>query len=98
MSSDPSPPRRTGAPFAALALLLLGCAPSTPEADLVFLGGQVVTLGPDGTVEALAVLDDRVLAVGSTDEIRGHIGPSTRVVELDGRSRGRDRSRRSWAP
>lgn len=85
MSRDPSStPTRTAS--ATIALLVLGCAPSAPEADLVFLDGQVVTLGPDGTVEALAVRGERVLAVGSTEDIREHVGPSTRVVELDGRS------------
>jgi predicted amidohydrolase YtcJ len=62
------------------------CGPTTPSADAVFLGGQVVTLGSEGTVQALAVSGNRVLAVGSTEELQRYVGPSTRVVELDGRS------------
>lgn len=63
-----------------------GCGPAGPSADAVFLGGQVVTLAPEGTVEALAVAGNRVLAVGSTAEVRRYIGPATRVFDLEGRS------------
>lgn len=59
------------------------------DADLVLLDGRITTLSLDpGTppeVTALAVRSGRVLAVGSDDEIRAHLGPATRVVELGGR-------------
>ena len=60
---------------------------STMNADLVLRGGTVRTLSkdtPDG--EALAVVDDRVKAVRSDEEIAAYVGEDTRVLELDGRT------------
>ena len=55
-------------------------------ADLVLRGGHVVTVDsalPEA--EAVAVIGDRIAAVGSDAEIAGYIGPDTRVIELAGR-------------
>ena len=57
------------------------------HADLVLLGGTVMTLSedvPDG--QALSIVNDRVRAVGSDDEIGEHVGPDTEVIDLDGRT------------
>ena len=59
----------------------------TDRADLVFVGGRVHTVNAaDDIVEAVAVADGRILAVGGDADIRGLAGPGTRVVELRGRS------------
>ncbi|HEX9886972.1 MAG TPA: amidohydrolase [Longimicrobiales bacterium] len=77
--------------FIALAAVLTGTAacnhPEADVADQVYVGGVVWT-GEAGapTHEALAVRDGRVLAVGTTDDIRALAGPATEVVELAGRS------------
>lgn len=56
-------------------------------ADLVVLDAKVVTLDGDGSVvEALAVRDGRVLAVGSSEQIRRLAGPATKELALDGRT------------
>ncbi|WP_020497978.1 amidohydrolase [Sciscionella marina] len=56
-----------------------------PHADLVFLGGSVITVdGRDRVTEALAVVEGRIAAVGTEAEVRELCGPGTRVVELDG--------------
>lgn len=75
--------------LAALPLLLLACGPGrAPEAaDLVLLGGTVVTVdASDRTVQALAVKGDTLVAVGSNRDMRRWVGADTRVVELDGRT------------
>lgn len=63
-----------------------GCSgPSAEVADLVLNHGKVVTVDasvPDG--EAVAVLDGKILAVGSDADIEGYIGPETEVIDLDG--------------
>lgn len=60
--------------------------PRVAPADLVLIGGEIATADPAiGTVEALAVVDYTIAAVGTDAEIREYIGPETRVVELDGR-------------
>jgi hypothetical protein len=56
-------------------------------ADIVFTGGQVHTVNASNDiVEAIAVAGGRILAVGSTADIRALAGPGTREVALRGRS------------
>ncbi|MBV9207611.1 MAG: amidohydrolase [Actinobacteria bacterium] len=55
------------------------------EADLVLVGGKIRTPAhPSGFVQALAVRDGAVQAVGSDDEIRELAGRRTRVIDLRG--------------
>ncbi len=57
------------------------------RADTVFLNGRVYTIDArQPRAEAMAVLHGRVLAVGSTAEIRAMAGPDTRVIDLGGRT------------
>lgn len=78
------------------ALWLGGCGreaepPPAPDtradaADLVLRGGVIATVDPAiGTVQALAVRGHTIIAVGSDESVSRHIGPQTRVIELDGR-------------
>ena len=67
-----------------------GCGPQAPDiggpADLVLLGGRVVTVDPDHPeAEAVAVRNGRIAAVGTTAEIEATAGPDTEVVQLEGR-------------
>jgi len=56
------------------------------KAELVLIGGKIRTpADPSGFVQAAAIGGGVVLAVGGDDEIRGFIGPYTRVVNLRGR-------------
>jgi hypothetical protein len=63
-----------------------------PKADLIFTHGNIFTgvvdaaasLGSGKRAEALAVLGDRILAVGARDEIMKLKGPETKIVDLDG--------------
>ncbi len=76
--------------LSAAALLLGACGVSAPEiggpADLVMLGGRVVTMDPSlPEAEALAVRNGRIAALGGTREIEATIGPETEVIQLDGR-------------
>jgi predicted amidohydrolase YtcJ len=72
-------------PVAAAAVA--SCAEPMEPADLVLLGGTVVT-GEDSIPEgqALAARGGRVIAVGTDKEIRRYVGDSTEVVELAGRT------------
>jgi predicted amidohydrolase YtcJ len=71
--------------------MLLGCAVTLVSgcelgtADLVLTNGVVVTVDeavPDG--QAIAVAGDRIVAVGSDEEIAAYIGPATEVIDLEG--------------
>jgi predicted amidohydrolase YtcJ len=56
-------------------------------ADLVLLGGRVITMDPVGSsAEAVAVRDGLIQAVGSTEEVRALVGPATEIVDLGGRA------------
>ena len=57
-----------------------------PEADLVLVNGKIRTPAhPSRFVQALAVRDGVIQALGADDEIAGLRGPKTRVVDLRGR-------------
>ena len=76
--------------FLVAVSLAFGCGPQAPDiggpADLVLLGGRVVTVDPDHPeAEAVAVRNGRIAAVGTTAEIEATAGPDTEVIQLEGR-------------
>ncbi len=72
--------------LSVLSLVSDGASQPVEEGpELVLLGGNIVTLDDrHGTVEALAAKDGRILAVGTTEDIRRLIGADTRVIDLEG--------------
>lgn len=56
-----------------------------PKADVVLQNGPIWCGREEGVTEALAIWQGRVLAVGRRDEIASLIGPTTRVIDLEGR-------------
>jgi predicted amidohydrolase YtcJ len=53
--------------------------------DTVFVGGSLFTAGQQSSRRgALAVLDGRIVAIGSDDDVRELVGPGTDVVDLAG--------------
>ncbi|WP_371195629.1 amidohydrolase [Glaciecola sp. SC05] len=55
-------------------------------ADRVLTNGTVITVEADlPEVQAIALKDGRILALGSGDSILAYIGPDTDVIDLDGR-------------
>lgn len=72
----------------ALAALCAGCAPSKggPAADLIVTHGAVWTVDSENpTAEAVAILGDRIVAVGSSQDVVRWQGPETRVIDARGR-------------
>ena len=64
---------------------VLACSPAEEPADLVLMGGRIVTMddsNPEAT--ALAARDHELVAVGSEKEIDRFIGPDTEVIDLGG--------------
>ena len=72
------------------ALALPGCSQSSgrAQADIIYVGGDIVTMNDDQpAAEALAVQDGRILAVGTRSEIDdAHRGDATQIVDLGGRT------------
>jgi predicted amidohydrolase YtcJ len=55
------------------------------QADIVLRNGPIWCGYEEGTVEALAIWQGRVLAAGRDAEIATLVGPATRVIDLQGR-------------
>ncbi|CAN5553587.1 amidohydrolase [soil metagenome] len=56
-------------------------------ADLVLTGGRIATMDAARSwASALAVREGRIVAIGADASVEAHIGPSTRVVALRGRT------------
>lgn len=69
--------------FLALILVARGFA---QNADMVLRDGKIVTMEqskPDA--QAIAIRADKIVALGTDQEIRRYIGPATQVIELRGR-------------
>ena len=56
-----------------------------PKADIVLQNGPVWCGRNEGIAEAVAIWQGRILATGRESEIAPLIGPSTRVIDLQGR-------------
>jgi len=57
------------------------------QANIAFLNGEVITVdGQDSIREALAISDNKIVAVGSNEEIKDYIGDSTQIIDLEGKS------------
>ncbi|MBI1750585.1 MAG: amidohydrolase [Acidobacteria bacterium] len=58
-----------------------------PPADLVVLNGKVWTVDPaKPRAEAIAVVGDRIAAVGTNEEIKKWMGPNTRTIDARGKT------------
>ena len=74
--------------FVPALVLTAGCASQSQTvspADLVLTNGRVVTVEESQPeAQAIAVTGDRIVAVGSSGDIRPYVGPATKVVDVNG--------------
>jgi predicted amidohydrolase YtcJ len=71
---------------ASLLLMFAASLLAQPQATLVLLNGRVWTVNPaQPEAEAVACIGSHIVAVGSSAEVRGWIGPQTHVIDLHGR-------------
>lgn len=68
-------------------LIAISAALAAAEpADLVLLNARVYTVDPHlKLVQALAIRDGRIIAVGATEEMQHWTGPETKVLDLEGK-------------
>jgi predicted amidohydrolase YtcJ len=72
--------------FVCLLCPLQGTAESKPSADLIIINAKIWTVDKaHPTAQAVAVLGDRIVAVGSGAEIEAWRGPATHVVDAGGK-------------
>ena len=64
----------------------LACTPAGElDADRVLVNGNIITVDPDDSVvEALAIRNGRIVAVGSNDAIEALVGAHTERIDLQG--------------
>lgn len=68
-----------------IVLALVACSRQRDAADIVFVNGHIITVdSTDRVAQAVAVMDGRILAVGTTAAIDSLAGPSTERVDLGG--------------
>jgi len=84
-----NPGRFSGFPVVLLSIVtcLAGCQPQSPEitASLAVTGARVWTGNPDQPwAEAVATDSERIVAVGSNEEISALVGDTTEVISVSG--------------
>lgn len=72
--------------FLVFAIGLIPAGKKTQSADLVLINGKIVTMDESNpVVEAVAIVQGRVLAVGSNQTMKPHISDSTQTIDLKGK-------------
>lgn len=72
--------------FLVLAIGLIPSCKKSQPADLVLINGKIITMDESKpVVEALAIRQGRVLAVGGNKTIKSHISDSTKTIDLNGK-------------
>jgi len=69
------------------AAMIVGCnrRGQTPTADLVLLHGKILTMNAQQPeVDALAVKDEHILALGDVKAIEAYVGTETKIIDLEG--------------
>ena len=71
-----------------IAVVLTACQTEEPTfAEQVLRNGRILTVDNEFSIaEALAIQGERIVEVGSNDDVEDQIGPDTRVIDLEGRS------------
>ena len=67
------------------ALCLLATGPAVAQPDLIISNGKIATMAKEGEfVQAVAVKDGKIVAIGSNASILKRKGPSTRLIDAHG--------------
>jgi predicted amidohydrolase YtcJ len=72
-----------------IAISLISCAEpiAYPEATSMYINGQIITVDDStGTVEAIAVQEGRIIALGSHKAVQPYQGEQTAVINLEGKT------------
>ena len=83
---------RTWKPMAVAVLVALAGASmlvsaQQPAADLILFNGKIITVDDKFSIaQAVAVRGDRIVAVGTNEEVNQLAGPNTRRIDLEGKS------------
>ncbi len=71
--------------FLIFVCSLFACAPAEEPADLVLMGGRIITMDDaNPEAEALAARGQKLVAIGTEKAVSRFIGPDTEVIDLGG--------------
>lgn len=71
----------------AFAIFLAGVGNSATNADLILINGKIITVdAKDSIAQAIAIRDGKILAVGSTEEVRKIADQNAKIIDLQGRT------------
>ena len=74
-------------PALVVVTMAVACPASAQQADTVLVNGKILTVDrANSTREALAIRGGRIVAVGTTADVRRLAGAATRVIDLQGRT------------
>lgn len=74
-----------GVMFSPAGVLQAATAPGPIQADVLILGARIYTMDDRlPMAEAVALIGDRIIAVGTNDEMESLMGPATRVIDGSG--------------
>ncbi|MDH5706925.1 MAG: amidohydrolase family protein, partial [Candidatus Aminicenantes bacterium] len=77
---------KTGLLIVLFIGLLFAHAQEQEQAEMVVINGKIFTVSEKNPeVQAVAVKDGKILALGTDEEVKKHIGPSTRVLNVEGK-------------
>jgi predicted amidohydrolase YtcJ len=70
-----------------LSVFVFSCQSNPDPADLVISGGKIYTVNKDQPIaDAVAVIGDSIVYVGSREKVDAYIGKNTKVIDLKGRT------------
>lgn len=69
---------------AGAVLFLRWAEPETAPRELLFMGGEIVTMADPPVVEAMWIKDGRIERLGSAEDLRAAAGPDARRIDLEG--------------
>ena len=68
-------------------VLLAGCQPSSPVADLVIRHATIYTVDENNpSAQAIAVVSDTIAFVGSSTDVQAWVGENTTVLDMQGKT------------
>ena len=79
--------RRVAPSFAAAALFIAGAVRAAPPPELILFHGRILTVDAQDSIAAgVAIRDGKIVALGTDREILRLAGPTTRRIDLHGRT------------
>jgi len=75
--------KSVGSTLCLILLALCAQVKAAPSADIIYINGQIQTLNSrQPAASAVAIQDEKFIAIGSDKKIQSYAGPNTQVIDL----------------